>query len=394
MLDIAALRRDTPAVQNLIHFNNAGASLMPQPVLEAIQKHLILESEIGGYEAAEAAQAQTGRFHSSLAQLLNTSAGNIAGTASATDAYARALSSIPFQAGDVILTTDNDYVSNQLAFLSLKNRYGIKVVRAGDCAEGGVDVADMELKIRQLQPRLVAVTHVPTNSGLVQPVAAIGEICRAHGLIYLVDACQSVGQLPVDVTEINCDFLTATCRKFLRGPRGTGFLYVSDRMLEAGFAPIFVDMHSAVWQSADRFEVAPTAKRFEDWEFPVALLIGAAVAADYALQIGLAAIERRNSELRHYLRQKLAEIPSVRILDEGKTLCNLITMEAVGTTATNLKKALSSVKINTSVSPRGGALIDFTRKGVQEALRISPHYYNTTDEIDVFADALKRLVPK
>ncbi|MCX6216091.1 aminotransferase class V-fold PLP-dependent enzyme [Spirosoma sp.] len=390
MLDLTTLRADTPGVRHVSHFNNAGASLMPQPVIDAITRHVNLEAEIGGYEAAEAQKEAIQEFYTATADLLNTTADHIAATANATDSYARALSSIPFRQGDVILTTINDYVSNQIAFLSLQKRYGIRIVRAADEGNGGVSVADMADKIKALHPRLVAVTHVPTNSGLVQPVEAIGQLCRENDVLYLVDACQSVGQLPVDVRRIQCDFLTATCRKFLRGPRGMGFLYVSEKVLAANMAPLFIDLHGAEWESADAYRLEPTAKRFEDWEFPYALVLGAAEAHKYTLRVGLDAIAERNAALCATLRTHLAQLPGVRLLDEGALLSSIIILYCEHKPAAELKAALSARQINTSISTYGAAILDYARKGMRTAaLRISPHYYNTDEEIARLVDTLR-----
>ncbi|MFI7111675.1 aminotransferase class V-fold PLP-dependent enzyme [Nonomuraea sp. NPDC050227] len=245
LLDVAALRADTPGAEEVVHFNNAGCGLLPAPVLAAMVDHLRLEAHLGGYEAAAARAAQVADFYAETAALINCAPRNVAFAGSATHAFSTALSAIPFAAGDVVLTTRNDFISNQIAFLSLARRFGIRVVHAPDLPEGGVDVAAMAALMRRHRPRLVAATHIPTNSGLVQPVAEIGRHCRELDLLYLVDACQSVGQYPVDVEEIGCDLLTATCRKFLRGPRGSGFLYVADRVLDAGYEPLFIDMHGA-----------------------------------------------------------------------------------------------------------------------------------------------------
>ncbi len=393
MLDLSTLRADTPGVQHVIHFNNAGASLMPQSVIDAITDHIALEAQIGGYEAAALQKEAIQGFYTATADLLNTTADNIAATSNATDAYARALSSIPFQRGDVILTTTNDYVSNQIAFLSLKKRFGIEVVRAADDPAGGVSVTDMGDKIKSIRPRLVAVTHVPTNSGLVQPVEAIGQLCREHDVLYLVDACQSVGQLPVDVRRIHCDFLTATCRKYLRGPRGMGFLYVSDKVLSANMAPLFIDLHGASWESADTFKLEPTAKRFEDWEFPYALVLGAAEAHRYALAVGLEAIAERNTALCAALRTELIQIPGVRLLDEGTHLASIIILYTERKPADEIKASLSAEHINVSISPHGAAILDFDRKGMlTAAIRISPHYFNTPEEMKRLVDTLKRIL--
>jgi selenocysteine lyase/cysteine desulfurase len=260
--ELDALRADTPGCRGRIHFNNAGAGLMPAPVLEAAQAHLRLEAEIGGYEAAAARTDAIAAFYEVTAQLVGCRPENIAHTANATDAYSRALSAIPFESGDVVVTTRNDYISNQIAFLSLKRRLGVEVIHAPDLAEGGVDASELGAIIRKRRPRLIAVTHIPTNAGLVQPVEEIGAICRENGVLYLVDACQSVGQRVLETERICCDFLTATHRKYLRGARGSGFLYVSDRALAAGLEPLFIDMQGARWTADDRYEPAQSARRF------------------------------------------------------------------------------------------------------------------------------------
>jgi len=337
---------------------------------------------MGGYEAADAVAAESTGFYNSVAQLLHTNARNIAYTASATDAYARALSSIPWRAGDVILTTENDYSSNQIAFLSLQKRLGIRLLRARDLPTGGVDVADLERLVQQYHPVLVAVTHVPTNSGLVQPVEAIGKICREQGIWYLVDACQSAGQMELDVAQIGCDFLSATLRKYLRGPRGAGFLFASDRVLEAGLELMLPDMRSADWTGADTYETAPNARRFEYWEMPIALQLGSKAAVDYALEVGLGWMQQRIGGLAQFTRQALSELPGVRVLDEGEQVCGIVTARASHWVAKDLMEQLKAANINCRISPLVAAQIDFSRKGVDWALRITPHYYNTEEEIE------------
>ncbi len=233
-MDVERLRAETPGCREGIHLNSAGAGLMPAPVLRAIQEHLELEARIGGYEAEASMADALLAAYQAVATLLATRLRNVAFTENATVSFAQALSSIPFERGDVLLTTRNDYASNQIQFLSLQQRLGLRVLRAPDSPAGGVDVAAMESLVKEHRPRLVCVTHIPTNSGLVQDVAAVGRVCREHEALYLVDACQSVGQVPIDVDAIGCDFLSASSRKFLRGPRGAGFPFVSDRVLDRG----------------------------------------------------------------------------------------------------------------------------------------------------------------
>jgi selenocysteine lyase/cysteine desulfurase len=373
----------------VIHFNNAGAGLMPQPVVDAMTNYLRVEVELGGYEAAAAHRSEIEDFYAATSTLLGCEPRNVAFTTSATDAYARALSAIPFERGDVILTTRNDYISNQIAFLSLRKRFGVEVVHAPDVEEGGVDVDALVRLMRERQPRLVAVTHIPTNSGLVQPVAEIGACCRERDLLYLVDACQSAGQLPLDVEEIGCDFLSATSRKFLRGPRGGGLLYVSDLALAAGYEPLFLDMRGARWTGFEEYESLETARRFEDWEFSYATVVGAATAIRYALAIGLDQIAERAKALGASLRKALAAVDGVRVLDRGRELCAIVTIDAPA--ADDLHDELERRGINTSVSELQHARYDFADKRVDAALRLSPHYYNTEAEIDEVVAAIGEL---
>ncbi len=389
---LARWRADTPAAAaGLVHLNNAGASLMPLPVLDAIQEHLTRESRSGGYEAGDAAADAVAATYGDVARLIGAAARNIAVVENATVAFAQALSSFDFRPGSVILTTRNDYISNQLMYLSLARRLGVEIVRAEDTAEGGVDPESVRRILEARPVSLVAVTWVPTNSGLVQPVEAVGEICRAAGVPYLVDACQAVGQMPIDVATLHCDFLAATARKFLRGPRGIGFLYVSDAALEAGRAPLYVDMRGARWTEADEYGLVEDARRFENWEFAYALVLGLGEAARYALEIGLAEIQQRAWSLAAYARERLGGIPGIRVLDRGPRLCAIVTAEVEGMDAGDVVRELHEWGINTTATRREYAVIDMDAKAAQSAVRISPHYFNSRQEADTVVLALKGL---
>jgi selenocysteine lyase/cysteine desulfurase len=387
--DIDRLRSETPGCIERIHLNNAGSALMPEPVIRAIQNHITLESRIGGYEAHDERRDAIADAYRAVAELIGAAPRNVAFTDSATTSFMQALSSIPFQRGDVILTTRNDYISNQIQFLSLEKRLGVKVVRGPEAPEGGADVAAMADLVRVERPRLVCVTHVPTNSGLVQDVAAVGAACREHDVQYLVDACQSIGQMSIDVERIGCDFLSASARKFLRGPRGAGFLYVSDRALDRDLEPLFIDMRGADWTDADRYRPAPDARRFETWEFAWALVLATGEAARYASAIGLEAIRRRAWSLAESLRESLAGIPGVRVLDRGRERCAIVTIATSDRDPAQIMRALRERKINTTAQLREHALLDYDDKGITASLRLSPHYYNTEDEIDQAVAALR-----
>ncbi len=353
--------------------------------------HFRLEAEIGGYEAAAEAAGAIEAAYEDVASLLGTSPDRIAMTEHATASFVAALSAIPFRPGDVIVTTRNDYVSNQIQYLSLADRFGVEVVRAPDAPEGGVDLQAMEETIHRRRPRLVAVTQIPTNSGLVQDVASIGTMCRTRDILYLVDGCQSVGQMPVDVETIGCDFFSVTSRKYLRGPRGAGFLYVSDRVLELGLEPLFPDLRGADWIADDLYQPAPDARRFETWEFAWALVLGTGAAARYALDLGLEAIRDRARSLAATLRERLGGLPSSRVLDRGPELGATVTASFEGHDPAELVERLRARGINTSSQTRMDAVIDYDEKGVEGALRMSPHYFNTEADLDALVGALEEV---
>ena len=376
-----------------MHLNNAGASLMPAPIVDAITTHLDLEASIGGYEAELEAAAEIGAAYENVAGLLGTSGSNIAFSEHATASFVAALSAVRFSAGDVVLTTRNDYVSNQIQYLALADRFGVEVLRAPDAPEGGVDLAAIEGLIHRRRPRLVAVTHIPTNSGLVQDVTAIGAMCRARDILYLVDGCQSVGQMPVDVEAIGCDFFSATARKYLRGPRGAGFLYVSDRALDAGLEPLFPDMRGADWVAPDLYQPAPDAKRFETWECFWGLVRATGVAAKYATDLGLDAIRERSWGLADQLRGMFGEMDGVHCLDRGPRLCAIVTASVKGWHPQDLVRELRARGINTTGQVGTDAVIDYEQKGVDGSLRVSPHYFNTEQELATLVAALEELLP-
>jgi selenocysteine lyase/cysteine desulfurase len=387
-------RDDTPGCARQIHFNNAGSGLMPRAVLDAMVAHLNREANFGGYESADDAEGAVADAYAGVAKVLGTQPRNIAVVENSTVAFFQALSAFDFKPGDVIVTTRNDYISNQLAYLSLARRRGVEVRRAADLPSGGADPQSVKELLRGSRVRLLAVTWVPTNSGLIQPVETLGEIAEAAGMPYLVDGCQAVGQIPVDVTKLRCDFFSGTARTFLRGPREIGFLYVSDRALQRGDFPLYIDMRGADWVSADSFAPAPDARRFENWEFAYSLVLGLGEAARYALAVGVERGGRRARDLAARLRGKLSELRGIRVLDRGNELAAIVTIEVAGWEASELSRVLRTCGINTSASLRAYAVIDMDEKRAASALRLSPHYYNTEDEIDRVVDQLKTMTSR
>jgi selenocysteine lyase/cysteine desulfurase len=385
-IDVARARRETNGVQHVTHFNNAGSSLPPDCVTEAQIAHLRLESQRGGYEACEQASAAIDRAYLAVAELISAAPDEIAVVENATRAWDMAFYSIPFKAGDRILTAEAEYSSNYIAYLQTARAKRVRIDVVPSDEHGQLDVVALE-RMMDERVRLIAVTHVPTNGGLVNPAAEIGAVARRHGALYLLDACQSVGQMPIDVTAIGCDMLSATGRKFLRGPRAVGFLYVR-RSVIPQLEPVMLDLHAAEWVAPDRYDIVPGARRFENWETNYAAKIGLGVAVDYAMAWGLRSIWSRVSALAESLRARLQGIPGCVVRDLGRVRCGIVTFTLAGRDPEAIKAALARQAINVSVSIASGTRLDMDARGLTSMVRASVHYFNTDEEIVRLCDAL------
>jgi len=387
--DVDRARRDTPGVSRVAHLNNAGAALPPSQVTEAVIAHLRREAESGGYEAADAATEQIQATYTAIARLIGCATEEVAVVENATRAWDMAFYAMSFKPGERILTAHAEYASNVIAFLQVARRTGAVVEVVDDDEHGQFCVADLRRRLGSGpgEVKLIAMTHVPTQGGLVNPAEQVGLVAREAGVPFLLDACQSVGQLPIDVERIGADLLSATGRKFLRGPRGTGFLYVRRSILDR-LEPPFLDMHAATWTTPDSYQIRPDARRFETWETNYAGKIGLGVAIDYALSWGLDAIEARVTALAQRLRERLAALDGVHVHDQGQRRCAIVTFTVDGVPAKAVQRRVAESGVNTSVSVASFARLDLPRRGLTELVRASVHYYNTDNELDLLVDAL------
>lgn len=393
-IDIAKIRADTPGTSHVSHLLACGSSLMPTPVIEAIADHHQLEGRIGGYEAhADRLESLEG-VYDSVARLINAKPREIALVENATVAWAHAFYALDFEPGDRILTCEAEYAANYVAYLQRAKRDGIVIDVIPSDDAGAIDLDAMRSMIAddsKGEVKLVSITWIPTNGGLVNPAAAVGEIAKQHGITYLVDACQAVGQMPIDVGELNCDFLSATGRKFLRGPRGTGFLYVRESWLDAGIEPAIIDHYGADWVADNEYQLRSDARRFETWENSYALRAGLGAAVEYALDVGLGPIQERAWALAASLREQIAALPGGNVFDLGHEKCAIVTFTIDGQDPTALMTTLRAQNINTGVSDPESTRLDSTARTLPPLNRAAPHYFNTQEEIDELVAALAKL---
>ncbi|MEM7563801.1 MAG: aminotransferase class V-fold PLP-dependent enzyme [Pseudomonadota bacterium] len=389
-IDKPAILSEMSPQPGLIHLDNAGASLMPDCVLQAQIALLQLEGKIGGYQSAAQCQVRIEKVYDSVARLLNCHRDEVAIVENATVGWMMAFYALSFQPGDRILTAEAEYASNYLAYLQICQKTGAVVETIASTETGEVCVESLESMIDD-RVKLISITHVPTNGGLVNPVEAIGAVARKHDIFYLVDACQSAGQVVLDVEAIQCDVLSATGRKYLRGPRGVGFLYVNKRILDQMHPPM-IDLYSASWTSADSYELRGDARRFENWENNYAAKLGLGTAVDYALELGLENIEVEVSRIAALLRQKLSTLENVTVQDIGKQKCGIVTFSIAGHESHELAEKIIARNINVSVTTPLSTLIDASRRNLPDMVRSSVHYFNQESELDRFIEVLQEIL--
>ena len=389
-LNLQKLYHDTPGKKNSIHLNNAGASLMSQQVLDTQISHLELEAAIGGYEAMAERKKEIADVYVSIAELIGANANEIAIVENATVGWAMAFYAIDFKPGDRILTVEAEYISNYMAYLHMARDKGVSIEVIPSGRDGNLCIDTLENMIDE-NVKLISATHIPTNSGLINAVSDIGKVAKKYNIYFLVDACQSVGQMPIDVDEIGCDMLSATGRKYLRGPRGVGFLYVRKSIIRRLHPPI-IDLRSADWLNSNEYKLKEDAQRFESWESNYAAVLGLGSAVDYALNLGLNNIQLRNTELASYLRTCLKKIDTVHIHAISDRQCAITSFYVQDQTASNIVNELRKNNINTSVSDPSSTLLDANKNKLPSLIRASLHYYNDKDEIDNFIKVLSSLI--
>lgn len=387
--EIQKIRSETTGCASLIHFNNAGASLPPDRVVDTVIDYLKEEAMFGGYETEAKYQNQIGEVYRKIAKLINAQTGEIALFENASGAWGTAFKGMRFEQGDEIITSEMEYVTNLIGLAEIRAR-GIKVTVIANDEAGNFSIPQLKAAVNT-KTKLIMVTHISSSGGSILPVEAIGEIAHENQIPYLLDACQSVGHLPLDVEKIKCDVLSVTGRKYLRAPRGTGFLYVR-QSIQDHIKPILMDFVSAGEVSLSGYTIRGDARRYELYEKNRALTLGLGSAVDYALEIRMDRIWDRISLLSQTLRVALKHIPGITLWDHGSALSGIVTFSAENIPSTDLKFELAEQGINVSVGGQQAAPIYMEKTGQQSLLRASVHYYDTVEEIEKFVSAVNCII--
>ena len=386
---VVAVRDLTPGMKGRIHLDNCGSALMPDPVITVMQNALQRDAAFGGYVAQEQQKDEMEAGYSSLVRLLGGGVNDYAFVGSAVDGWTKAFYSLPFQLGDNIVTAYNEYCSNYIAFLQMKKNRGIEIRVARQAPEGGIDLAHLQSLIDN-RTALISISHMPSSSGEINQVEQVGEIARSAGVLYQLDACQSVGHVPVDVGRIGCDILTGTSRKFLRGPRGIGFLYVNQKARSV-MEPVVLTNQSAEWSGADDYSLRQDARVFEAWERSVINQLGFSAAIDYLLELGVEAATRQIAKNATYLRKRLPDLKNVTVECPSGAVSAITTLNIAGRSPLEVKSVLEDQHIAVQTSSVAHTRLDMERRGIESAVRVSPHYYTSTDDMDTLLTALEAL---
>ncbi len=383
------LREDTPQANARIHLDNCGSSLMPRPVVSRIKQAFERDIAVGGYVAQEQQAEDLEQAYGSLTRLFGGSVSDYAFVGSAVDGWTKAFYSLPLTAGSNLVTAFNEYCSNFVAYLQVAKTRGVEIRVARQASGGGIDLDHLRSLIDD-KTALISISHMPSSSGEINQVAEVGAIAREFNVIYQLDACQSAGHVPVNVEAIGCHIMTGTARKFLRGPRGIGFLYVNEEARNR-MEPVVLTNQSAAWTSRDAYTLRDDTRVFEAWERSIVNQLGFGAAIDYLLDLGVEKAAAGIASNAKYLREGLAQVSGVKVECPPSATSAIITFNKNGLAPTDIKARLEAQNIAVQVASVAHTRLDLEDRGVESAVRVSPHYYNNQGDFDGFLTALDAL---
>ena len=369
-----------------INFNNAGASKNPKFVVNKIKEYLDEEVIFGGYYAAEKNKKHIINFYKNLSFLINCHESEISFVPSSTYGWNFFLDSVNLEKGDNTIIFDNEYGNN---FLSLLKKKNVEIRVSEIDTNGKICLSNLKKKIDK-KTKIICVCHIASQSGNIQNVEEICKVSKKlnNQIIFLLDACQSIGHIKIDVKKINCDVMVGSGRKYLRGPRGTGFMYIKDS-IKKNIRPSIFDSRSCVLKKMKT--ILYKKNLFETFEFPPALIIGLSESLSYLNKLGIKKIEKKIKNLSIYFRKKIKKINSVTVYENPLLLSGINTMSVEKKPVEKIHKYLLKKNILTSICSTSTSYHHFEKMNVKKLLRISFHHYNTRKEIDYLVEVLNDL---
>ena len=375
---------------SVVHFNHSGAGLPSPETVQAVVDHLRLEAERGPMEAGAIASDAIRNSYQVAAQLLGCAPQDVAFGTSHGQLYGNLIASIPLSAGDKIFVSRQEWIGNVLCLQRSANLSGASLSLMASDDTSAVDPIALGESLSS-EVRIVALTWIGAGSALINPAAAIGAAIRHAGssAFFIIDASQAIGQVPINVAEIGCDALIACGRKFLRGPRGTALAYISPR-LAAEIVPRSIDNVSSTLSNGN-VVVANSAQAFEFGEESVALKLGLGKAIEQALSLGVDRIRLKLHHKAAILRQALAVVPGVQLLDLGNSKGAAVTFAINGVACATAKQRLADQGINIGMNGPGYTPYDLSIRGISELLRASVHLSTTDDDIALIVNATRSI---
>lgn len=371
-----------------INFNNAGSSRPYSEVNKEIRDFLKVEYFMGGYYAVEKYKKKLEKFYYNLSKLINCKVAEISFLSSTTQAWNLFFNSIQISKKENIVIFENEYGSNLIYYK--KQKLNVRIVKINE--DGKICLKDLLKKINK-NTKIISLCHIASQCGDKIEAAKIFNFVRNLNpdIICVLDACQSIGQIKVDVKEINCDVLVGSGRKYLRGPRGTGFIYINEKIREK-VKPMILDLkNTECYQEIIKIK---KANIFENFEYSPALQIGLGKAIERINSSGINQIELQIRQKSQYLRKKLDYFSKITFFENFNTLTGINTLKIEGLSSLRIYNYLLSKRILTSISTSATSLLYFNKKKIKDVLRISIHHYNSLYQINYLIKCLIDLIKK
>jgi cysteine desulfurase / selenocysteine lyase len=376
------------------YLNNAGAGIMSTKTYEVIINYLKLEREIGAYHAAAKSKTLSDNFYINAAKLINAnSPSEIAYMDSASRGWNMIVYGTPLKKGDTILTLSSEFGTNLITLFNYAKLNDFKVCVIKCDINGSFLIEEIENKLKE-GAKLIAISHAVAHGSIINPVEEIGKLAKKYGAYYIVDGCQTVGQIKVDVQSIQCDAYMTTGRKWLCGPRGTGFLYVksSSQMrttqLDLASADLIFDDNL----NLIRIEVRNDAKQFELWEKSFANLLGLSSAIEECLESKIEVISVKIQELSNKLRFAASSNENIKLIGKTISLSGILGFYLDDYSKESyVQNEFDKFDLRISTMSDWDCPMHFPKNGANKIFRLSPHFYTDNDTIEKACEIISKI---